>query len=137
VERENYCPTGGCVLRLENVEVKPARIRRGDRVTLAATYTILTPEQLAIPVTVAREIVFQDKTLSRTKSLESRQLNGSWTQEVDFTLPVDAAPGAYTLRTRVTTGYGMQQKEVQFQVYYDKAEPEDSAPFFSLRQQVE
>jgi hypothetical protein len=117
VARENYCPTGGCVLRLESVEVKPSRARQGDRLTLGTTYTILTPEQVAIPVIVSREILFQGKSLGRTKSIDSRQYNGSWSQEVEFTIPRDAAPGDYTLRTRVSTGYDRQEKEVRFQVY--------------------
>jgi hypothetical protein len=117
VARENYCPTGGCVLRLDSVEVKPNRARKGDRLTLSTAYTLLTPDGVGIPVAVSREIVFQGKTLSRTKNMESRQINGSWTQDVDFTLPADAAPGNYTLRTRVSTGFDMKQQEVQFQVY--------------------
>jgi hypothetical protein len=117
VARENYCPTGGCVLRLESVEVKPNRARKGDHLTLSTSYTLLTPEGIGIPVAVSREIIFQGKSLSRTKNLESRQVNGSWTQEVDFTLPADAAPGPYTMRTRVSTGFDMKQQDVQFQVY--------------------
>jgi len=117
VARENYCPTGGCVLRLEGVEVRPARARKGGRVTLGATYTILTPEQVAIPIIISREIMFQGKSLGRTKSMDTRQYNGSWTQDVEFTLPADATPGDYTMRTRVSTGYDRQEKDVQFQVY--------------------
>ena len=36
---------------------------------------------------------------------------------VDFTLPADARPGVYTLRTKVSTGYGAEQKDVTFEVY--------------------
>lgn len=116
VARENYCPSTGCVLRLDGVAIKPARAHKGSTLTLAASYTILTPEGVAIPVAVSREILFQGKSLGRTKNIDSRQVNGSWTQEVDFTLPADAVPGDYTLKTRVSTGYGLQEKEVQFRV---------------------
>lgn len=117
VAREGYCPTGGCVLRLDDVAVRPSSARKGDTLVLSTTYTVLTPEQVDIPIAITREIIFQGKSLGRTKSIDTRQANGRWTQEVDFTLPKDALAGDYTLRTRVSTGYGMDQKDTQFQVY--------------------
>jgi len=116
VARENYCPSGGCVLRLEGVEVRPPKARGGQTLTLSTTYTILTPDGVAIPVAITRQIFFQGNSLGQTKSMEMRNLNGTWTQDVDFTLPADARPGVYTLNTKVTTGYGLDQKEVQLRV---------------------
>ena len=57
---------------------------------LSTTYTILTPEQVALPVAITREIFYQGKSLGRTKSMESRVYNGTRTQEIDFTLPATA-----------------------------------------------
>jgi hypothetical protein len=116
IAREGYCPTGGCVLRLDQVEVKPNRARKGATLRLATTYTILTPEQVALPVAITREIFYQEKSLGRTKSLESRVYNGTRTQEIDFTLPADAAPGIYQVVTKITTGYGTAQDRTDFQV---------------------
>ncbi len=116
LSRGNSCPSGGCVLRLEQVEVRPARIGRGQTVVLATTYTILTPEQVAIPVTISREISFQGKSLGETKEIVTRRLNGTWNQQVDYTVQDNALPGIYTLKTKVSTGYASDQKEVQFQV---------------------
>ncbi len=117
IVREGSCPTGGCILKLNEVEVRPPRARKGDTLALTTVYTILTPEQVALPVTISREIFFQGKALGKTRSIDSSRLNGSWTQEVDFTLPADALPGTYTLRTKVSTGYGFAQKDVTFEVY--------------------
>jgi len=117
IAREGSCPTGGCVLKLDQVEVRPSRAQKGDTLTLTTAYTILTPEQAALPVSISREILFQGKTLGKTRSIDSRRLNGSWTQEINFTLPADARPGLYTLRTKVSTGYGAEQKDVTFEVY--------------------
>jgi hypothetical protein len=116
IAREGYCPTGGCVLRLDRVEIKPNRARRGDTLLLSTTYTILTPEQVALPVASTREIFYQGKSLGRTKSLETRRLNGTWTQDIDFTLPPNSAPGIYKLTTLITTGYGTAQDTSEFQV---------------------
>ena len=116
IAREGYCPTGGCVLRLDKVEVRPNRVRRGGTTVLSTTYTILTPEQVALPVAITREIFFQEKSLGRTKSIESRVYNGTRTQEIDFTLPANAAPGIYQLITKITTGYGTAEDRTDFQV---------------------
>jgi len=116
IAREGYCPTGGCVLRLDKVEVKPNRVRRGGTVLLSTTYTILTPEQVALPVAITREIFYQGKSLGQTKSMESRVYNGTRTQEINFTLPANAAPGIYQLITKISTGYGTAQDRTDFQV---------------------
>lgn len=116
VARENYCSTSGCVLRLEGVAVRPSKASAGQTMVLSTTYTVLTPDAVAIPVAISRDIVFQGKSLGRTKNIESRRLNGTWVQEIDFTLPATAVAGVYTLKTKVTTGYGSDQKEVQFRV---------------------
>ena len=116
VARENYCPTGGCVIRLDRVSVNPPRARAGDTLLLTTSYTLLTPEQIAIPITIIREILFQGKSLGKTKSMETRRLNGTWDQEINFSLPANAAPGTYTLVTTVNTGYGQSQKSAEFLV---------------------
>lgn len=117
VARENYCSTSGCVLRLDGVEVRPDRCRGGQTVVLATTYTILTPDAVAIPVSIKRDILFQGNSLGQSRSIESRKLNGTWVQKVDFTLPATAKAGTYTLKTKVSTGYGTEQKSLDFQVY--------------------
>jgi hypothetical protein len=116
IAREGYCPSGGCILRLDRVTIKPNRARKGQTLLLSTTYTILTPEQVSLPVAITREIFYQGKSLGKTKSIETRRQNGTWTQEIDFTLPDTAAPGIYRLVTRVTTGYGTAQNTTDFQV---------------------
>jgi hypothetical protein len=116
IAREGYCPTGGCVLRLDRVTIKPNQARRGDTLLLSTTYTILTPEQIAMPVAITREIFYQGKSLGRTKSIESRRLNGTWIQEINFTLPAATAPGIYQLITKISTGYGTAEDRTDFQV---------------------
>jgi len=116
IAREGYCPTGGCVLRLDKVDIRPNRARGGATLQLSTTYTILTPEQVALPVAISREIFYQEKSLGRTKSIESRVYNGTRTQHIDFTLPANAAPGIYQLVTKISTGYGTAHDRTDFQV---------------------
>jgi hypothetical protein len=116
IAREGYCPTGGCVLRLDRVEVKPDRAKRGDTLLLSTTYTILTPEQVSLPVSITRDIYYHGKSLGRTKSVDMRRNNGTWTQDINFTLPANASPGTYTLVTSINTAYGTARDTTEFQV---------------------
>jgi hypothetical protein len=116
IAREGYCPTGGCVLRLDQVTIKPDHARKGETLLLSTTYTILTPEQVALPVAITREIFYHGKSLGQTKSIESRRDNGTWTQEINFTLPPNAAAGIYRLETKISTGYGTAMDNTDFQV---------------------
>ena len=116
VARYNYCPTGGCVVRMESVQIRPTRAYKGGTLTLTTTYTILTPDDVAIPVSISREMFFQGKSLGRVNDINTRNKNGTWVQEINFSLPANAAPGIYTLNTRVNTAYGSDQKSLQFTV---------------------
>ena len=116
VARYNYCPTGGCVVRLEDVQISPSRAEKGDTLTLTTTYTILTPENVPIPLTISRNLLYQGKSLGQVKAMNARNKNGTYTQKIDFTLPAGAVPGIYTLVTRISTGYGQDEKMLEFSV---------------------
>jgi hypothetical protein len=116
VARQNYCPTGGCVIRLEEVKLQPVNVLRGDTLTLTTKYTILTPENVPIPITISRELMFKGKSLGRVKAMNSNNTNGTYMQNLNFTIPADAEPGVYTLVTRVSTGFGMGEKSLDFLV---------------------
>jgi hypothetical protein len=116
IAREGYCPTGGCVLRLDQVTIKPDHARRGDTLLLTTIYTILTPEQVAMPVAITREIFYHGKSLGKTQSIETRRNNGTWTQRIEFTLPANAASGIYRLETKISTGYGTAMDNTDFLV---------------------
>jgi hypothetical protein len=45
-----------------------------------------------------------------------RTPNGTFEQQVAFTLPDNSPPGQYNLKTRVSTGYGQDEKSVNFNV---------------------
>ena len=114
IARHNYCPTGGCVIRLEEVRLQPVETAPGSTLTLTTKFTILTPDNLPIPINISREIMFRGKSLGRVKAMNSNNKNGTYEQDLQFTLPSDAAPGVYTLITRVSTGYGMDEKHLEF-----------------------
>jgi hypothetical protein len=116
VAKHNYCPTGGCVIKLDEVKLKPVQVFRGDTLFLTTKYTILTPENVSVPITISRELVYKGKSLGRVQAMNSNNNNGTYVQTLDFTIPRDAEPGVYTLITRVSTGFGMGQKNIEFLV---------------------
>ncbi len=116
VAKHNYCPTGGCVLRVDDLTLTPFRARKGDTLTLITTYTLLTPEQVGIPVTFSREIFYQGKSIGKVKDIDARNGNGTWKREIAFTLPNNAPSGDYTLVTKVSTGFGQDMKSARFLV---------------------
>lgn len=116
VARYNYCPTGGCVVRMEDVQISPSRASKGATMTLTTTYTILTPENVPIPIAISRNLLYQGKSLGQVKAMNARNKNGTYTQKIDFTLPADAVPGIYTLVTRIRTGFGQDEKQLEFSV---------------------
>ncbi|RLA90746.1 MAG: hypothetical protein DRG58_01000 [Deltaproteobacteria bacterium] len=117
VAKYNYCPTGGCVVRLEEIEIKPQWVKPGDSIVLTTSYTILTPEKVAIPVTISREVRYQGQTVGQVKVTETRNPNGTWENQVNIQLPATAKPGTYSMLVTVTTGYGRAQKNVDFVVF--------------------
>ena len=112
----NFCPTSGCVIRLEKLTLMPRRVSRGQAVRISLIYTILTADDVGIPVTISREIFFQGTSLGKTFSRNLRTPNGTFEQTVEVTLPPDSKPGTYTLKTLISTGYGRDEKSVDFRV---------------------
>jgi hypothetical protein len=114
--RANYCPTSGCVIRLDQLALTPRRVQRGQAARLSLTYTILTADDIGIPVTISREIFYQGASLGKTSSRNLRTPNGTFEQIVEFTLPPDSKPGTYTLKALISTGYGQDEKSLEFRV---------------------
>jgi hypothetical protein len=112
--KNNYCPTSGCVVRLDKLAINPNRLQQGRYATIAVTYTILTADTTGIPVTISREIFYQGRSLGKTSSRNMRTPNGTFDQEVAFTLPENSTPGQYSLKTRISTGFGQDEKSVDF-----------------------
>ncbi len=114
--RANYCPTSGCVIRLDQLTLTPRRVLRGQPARLSLTYTILTADDIGVPVTISREIFYQGASLGKTSSRNLRTPNGTFEQIVEFTLPPDSKPGTYTLKALISTGYGQDEKSLEFRV---------------------
>ncbi len=114
--RYRYCPEGGCIIRLESVQVEPGAPRRGEALTVTTSYTLLTAEEVPIPVTISRELWEGSRSLGKIKEITTSNPNGTWSQRVEFPLPEVLKPGTYTLVTRIHTPYGFDSKNTPFTV---------------------
>ncbi len=54
--------------------------------------------------------------MGKTMARNMRTPNGTFEQSVEFSLPPTSKPGTYTLKTVISTGYGRDEKSVEFRV---------------------
>jgi hypothetical protein len=107
-----YSPAQGSLVTIDRVDVVPTRVRPGEQTRVAISYTILTPENATLPVTVVREIRRNDIALAPAYQVRYLNNNGSYIDEVPLSIPRDALPGEYTVSTRVITERGSAERNV-------------------------
>jgi hypothetical protein len=106
----------GNVVSIDNVSASPAGVRPGQQVNLGMTYTILTPANAPVSVTLIREIRLNGQTVGSPYQTTVSNANGTYNDNVSYALPSNATPGTYTVTSRVTSSYGTSQKDASFSV---------------------
>jgi hypothetical protein len=112
----NYTPTQGNVVSIDRVDVNPSTVRPGQQVQLGMTYTILTPDNQPVAVTLVREVRFGGSTVGQPYQTTVNNANGTYTDQVAYTLPGNATRGTYTVTSRITSAYGNSQRDGSFTV---------------------
>ncbi|MFP3868936.1 MAG: hypothetical protein ACLFUU_12405 [Desulfobacteraceae bacterium] len=112
----NYTPAQGNVVSIDRVEVNPSTVGAGQQVQLGMTYTILTPDNNPVPVTLVREVRFGGNIVGQPYQTTVNNANGSYTDQVAYSLPNNATPGTYTVTSRINSNYGSDQKDGSFTV---------------------
>lgn len=91
----NYNAAQGTVVRIKEVEVEPARIRRGEQVDLIVHYALLTPNtNRRVMVTERWDISRGGHRAGNPVHTVQRQ-GGTWTSVIPVTLSASAQPGTY------------------------------------------
>jgi hypothetical protein len=106
----------GNVVSVDNVMASPSTISPGQQVMLGANYTILTPENVPVSATLVREIRYQGSLVGSPYQTTVTNSNGSYQDNVTYSLPNNATPGVYTVVTRLMSSYGTSQREASFSV---------------------
>ena len=112
----NYNPSSGTLLRIEQVQVTPQTIFPGQAVNLSVTDAVVDPNpQRPVRVTETREIR-QNGNLVGNPSVTVNRQGGTYTSRVPLTIPANAAPGSYSVITRVQAGTASDAVSTQFTV---------------------
>jgi hypothetical protein len=106
----------GYVVSVDNVVASPSMASPGQPIMLTVDYTILTPENAPVSATLVREIRYQGNPVGSPHQTTVTNTNGGYQDNVTYALPNNAAPGVYTVVTRLMSNYGNSQREVSFSV---------------------
>jgi hypothetical protein len=106
----------GNVVNVDNASAVPSTVRPGQQVNLGLSYTILTPSNAAVTVTLVREVRFRGSMVGSPYETMVTNTNGSYSDYVGYALPNDAPPGTYSVTSRVMSSYGNSQRESFFTV---------------------
>jgi len=112
----NYTPTQGNVVSIDRVDVNPSRVGAGQQVQLGMTYTILTPDNRPAAVTLVREVRLGGNMVGQPYQTTVNNANGTYTDQVAYSLPGNATRGTYTVTSRINSNYGSDQRDGSFTV---------------------
>ena len=83
---------------------------------LGVDYTILTPDNMPVSATLVREIRYQGNLVGSPYQTTVTNSNGTFQDNVTYSLPNNATPGVYTVITRLKSNYGTSQRDASFTV---------------------
>ena len=109
----NYTPQE-TVVNIDKTEVVPARVRAGQQVNMVMNYTILTPGGEPVAATLVREVRLGGAGLGKPYETNVTNDNGSFADQVAYTLPSNATPGTYMVVSRLVTSLGAQESTAYF-----------------------
>ena len=112
----NYNPSQGNVVAIDRAEASPSTVYPGQQVNLGMTYTILTPSNVPVSVTLVREVRYGGSLLGQPYQTTVSNYNGTYTDNVAYSMPNNATSGGYTVTSRVVSSYGTSQRDAYFTV---------------------
>lgn len=106
----------GNVVSVDSVSASPSTVRPGQQVNMGMTYTILTPSNAPVSVNLVREIRYNGQVVGSPYQTTVSNDNGTYSDNVSYTLPNNASPGTYTVTSRAMSSYGTSQRDASFSV---------------------
>jgi len=114
-QAHNYQGQGN-VVSVDRATASPGMARPGQQIMLGVDYTILTPENVPVSATLVREIRYNGSLVGSPYETTVTNANGSYNDNVTYSLPNNATPGVYTVVTRLMSNYGASQRDASFTV---------------------
>lgn len=115
-QANNYSPSQGNVVAIDSADASPAVVSPGQQVNLMMSYTILTPANIPVSVTLVREVRYNGQLLGQPYQTTVSNANGTFNDSVAYSLPSNASPGNYTVTSRLVSSYGSAQRDAIFSV---------------------
>jgi len=112
----SYQPSQGNVVSVDSASASPSTVSPGQQVNLGMQYTILTPSNTPVSVTLIREVRYNGQLLGQPYQTTVSNANGTFTDSVAYSLPSNASPGNYTVTSRLSSSYGSGQRDAYFTV---------------------
>ena len=112
----NYNPSQGNVVKIDSASVSPSSVNPGQQVNMQMTYTLLNPNNVPTTVTISRQITKDGVAVGQPYQTQVSNSNGTYSDQVGYTLPTNASPGNYTVTSRITSSYGSDQETSSFTV---------------------
>jgi hypothetical protein len=115
-QQYNYSPSQGYVVNVSEANVSPGTLRPGQQATLFMAYTILGPQNSPTSVTLYREVRKDGRTVGQPYQTSVNNYPGTYTDQLGYVVPSNAAPGTYTVTNRVVSSYGTAERVSNFTV---------------------
>jgi len=106
----------GYVVAVDNVTASPSVARPGDQVNLGLDYTILSPDNSPVSVTLRREVRYNGRLVGSPYQATVTNTNGGYSDNVTYGLDRNAGPGTYTVTSSVTSSFGSSSRDSYFTV---------------------
>jgi len=112
----NYNPSQGNLVSVDAADANPSVVRPGQQVNLGMTYTILTPSNTPVSVTLVREVRMGGQMVGQPYQTTVTNVNGTFNDSVAYAIPSNAPYGNYSVTSRVVSSYGSSSREAYFSV---------------------
>jgi hypothetical protein len=106
----------GNVVSVDSTTASPGTVAPGGTVNLSMTYTILTPANAPISVTLVREVRLNGQLVGTPYQTTVSNANGTYSDNINYVLPNNATRGTYTVTSRVACSAGTSQRDTVFSV---------------------
>ncbi len=103
-------------VRIEDAYASPKTVAPGGTVDLISRYTLLTPYRRLALVHEVREVRDDSGRVIGRPEITLRREGGTWTSSMPLTIPEDARPGRYRVRTIVETDSAGDTRDFAFYV---------------------
>jgi hypothetical protein len=115
-KKYNYKASQGTVLAIENANASPEVVRPGGTVNIELTYAVLNPSGNQVTkLTETRELSHKGEMVGKPQIVVERKA-GTYTSRIPVTLPKNADPGVYNVRTIVKSDTASDERIFKFTV---------------------